>query len=107
MLILIAVLEVLSTLFGAAISGILENVFQEFDIDFEVPKMPETTGMTKFFVWMEIGRVPMIITFCFFLMVFSLAGFGVQSVASTLLLGNQMPWFLASPAVFVAVLPVV
>ena len=69
--------------------------------------MPETTGMTKFFVWMEIGRVPMIITFCFFLMVFSLAGFGVQSVASTLLLGNQLPWFLASPAVFVAVLPVV
>lgn len=108
LLILIAVLEVLSSLFGAAISGILENVFPEFDIDFEVgPEMPETTGMTKFFVWMEIGRVPMIITFCFFLMVFSLAGFGVQSVASTLLLGNQLPWFLASPAVFVAVLPVV
>ena len=107
MLILIAVLEVLSTLFGAAISGILENVFPEFDIDFEVGRNAETTGMTKFFVWMEIGRVPMIITFCFFLMVFSLAGFGVQSVASTLLLGKQLPWFLASPAVFVAVLPVV
>ena len=45
LLILIAVLEVLSTLFGAAISGILENVFPEFDIDFEVgPEMPETTG---------------------------------------------------------------
>ncbi len=112
LLILIAFLEILSTIFGAAISGLLDNAFPDFDFDWDADvdldmDAPDMTGMTKFFVWMEIGRVPMLITFSFFLLVFSLAGFCSQMIASTVLLGHYIPWFLASPAIFVVVLPVV
>ena len=113
LLILIAVLEVLSTIFGAAISGLLDNIFPDFDLhldphgDIDI-HAAEMTGLTKLFVWLEFGKVPMLITFTFFLLVFSLAGFGLQMIASSVpLLGNYIPWFIASPSIFVLVLPVV
>ena len=112
LLILIAILELLSTMFGAAISGVIENALPDFDFGLDPSgevdlNGPEMHGMTKFFVWLEIGRVPMLITLSFFLLVFSLGGFSLQSIAETTLLGHHLPWFLASPAVFVVVLPLV
>ena len=112
LLILIAILELLSTLFGAAISGIVDNLLPDFDFGLDPTgevdlSGTDMNGMTKFFVWLELGRVPMLITLSFFLLVFSLVGFVLQSAAETTLFGHQLPWFLASPAVFVVVLPLV
>ncbi|MBT6958343.1 MAG: DUF1449 family protein, partial [Opitutae bacterium] len=52
LLILIAVLEVLSTIFGAAISGLLENIFPDFDLNLDPHgdidiHAAEMTGLTK------------------------------------------------------------
>ena len=111
-LMLIAVLELLSTLFGTAISGIIDHAMPDFDFGLDPNgevdiHHPDLHGMAKFFVWLEIGKIPVLITLCFFLLVFSLAGFGLQTLAESTLFGHHLPWFIASPAIFVAVLPLV
>lgn len=113
MLIGIALLEGITVLMGAGFSQFLESLLPEIDLpdgdlDIDVEgdidadiEIDTPSIMTRFFGWIKIKGVPMIVVLVVFLTIFSLSGFILQGTVKAVL-NFYLPWYLASlPAVMV------
>ena len=105
LMLMIAVLEGVTTLIGMGISELLESIMPDFDMDMPTADTPHST-LTKLLGWMNFGRVPVLIIFVCFLTAFGALGYTLQymieGVSSQLL-----PQFIAVPIAFVIALPFV
>ncbi|MET0109462.1 MAG: YqiJ family protein [Candidatus Thiodiazotropha sp.] len=110
----IALLEGISTLLGMALSGLIDTLLPEMpdlqgpeiDLDMDLPDADAPYALSRFFSWLRIGQVPVLMLIVIFLTAFGLIGLGIQSLASSTF--NQLiPASLASiPAVLLS-LPMV
>ena len=107
-----ALLEVVTMLFGAGLSGIVENAIDLPDADAGGEGGTEGAGTAHhgvvhgFMSWLEVGRLPLLVSLNVLLGSFALSGFAVQQ-AATAALGHPFGRLVAAavalvPAVFLA-----
>lgn len=108
----LSLLEVLSTLFGAALSQLLDTVVPEVDgllgdVDLaaqssSLSSLPEMAA--QLLVWINLGRVPALILLLLFLTGFGCVGVALQQ-SCVALLGEPLPSWLAAVAATLLALP--
>ena len=108
----IALLEGISTLFGAALSSVIDTMLPG------IPSGPEATlssgieaadadtpfALSRFFSWLRVGEVPVLMLVVIFLTAFSLIGLGLQSLTEQAI-GRLLPGWLASVPTLALSLP--
>lgn len=105
LMLMIAVLEGVTTLIGMGISELVESIMPDFDMDVPTADTPNAT-LTKLLGWINFGKVPVLIIFICFLTAFSVVGYSIQYLiygVSHLL----VPQLLVVPVAFVLALPFV
>jgi hypothetical protein len=105
-LICFALLEGISLIMGLGISDYLSDLLGLSDgSDTAVESSSEYGGGNPFLSWLEVGKVPVLVSVCAFLAAFSITGMLLQQTLVLLGPGPLLPWIAAAVAFFVA-LPV-
>jgi hypothetical protein len=78
LMVLIVFLEFVSAICGFALSGIVDNLFPDFDTGIDIDPDVEIPLFTRIFGWIRIKNVPFLILFVLFLLSFSSFGFILQ-----------------------------
>jgi hypothetical protein len=108
LMLLIALIEGVTTVFGMGLSSILDSLMPELDIDVDIDgaDVQPSSPLTKLLSWLRIGQVPVLVLLVIFLTAFGLLGFGIQSVA-TRLYGSFLPALPAMAGAIALALPFV
>ena len=114
LMLLIALLEGVTTLFGMGLSSLIDSLMPEMDVDLDVDvdadidaaDLPPASSLTKLLAWLRIGQVPALVLLVVFLTAFGLLGLGIQSVA-TRITGGFLPVLPAMLGAFVLAMPMV
>jgi hypothetical protein len=111
----IALLEGISTLLGAALSGLIDAMLPDMPeapnpgIDLnnvDIPDGEAPYALSRFLSWLRVGEVPVLMLIVIFLTAFGLVGLALQSFANDIL-GFLVPGYLmAIPATLLS-LPMV
>lgn len=100
----IAAIEGVGALLGFALSGLLDNLMPELDMDVDAPDLNDHGAFGEFLTWLRLREVPVIVVLIAFLTSFSITGFLIQQLfASTL--GFLLPALIAAAAATFACLP--
>lgn len=105
LMLLIALLEGVTTLLGAGLSNLIDSLLPDVEIDLEVPDT-SSSALSRLLGWLHVGRVPILVIAVIFLTAFGLIGYGIES----LLLGATgmlWPGWIVAIAAFFGALPVV
>jgi hypothetical protein len=102
-LICFALLEGISLLLGLGLSDYLEDLLGLPDGD--ATGEAETGAGSPFLSWLEIGKVPLLVSLCAFLAAFSISGMLLQQILVLTGIGPMVNWAAAGIA-FAAALPV-
>jgi len=113
----VAFLEGVATLLGAGISGFLDSLLPDAEMDLEIPdltansdlgasEVPATTTLSKLLGWLRVGEVPILVLLVIFLTGFGLIGLGIQSFVHTAS-GFLLPGLVASAIALFLALPMV
>lgn len=94
----LGVVEVLSLLLGASISGLLDD-----GLGFHSPGHTDASALGGWMSWLNAGGVPMLVLVVVFFSAFAAIGFALQSVASSMLM--PLPLLIAVPASLALALP--
>lgn len=107
-MLLMALLEGVGTLFGLGFSSLLENLLPDLDLDVDVnlPEGESPLALSRLLGWLRLGQVPALIILIVFLTTFGLMGLFLQSFADRTF-GALAPGWLASIAAFAVSLPMV
>lgn len=95
----LGIVEVLSLLLGASISGLLDDGF-----GFHGPGHADAGVLGGWMSWLNAGGVPMLVLVVAFFSIFAASGFVLQSVASNIL--APLPLLMAVPTAIALALPV-
>lgn len=109
LMLLIALLEGVTTILGMGLSGLLDSIVPDLDVDLDVDIDGDfqTAGpVTRILGWLRIGQVPVLVLLVVFLTSFGLIGFGVQS-ASHRMSGQFLSTYAAVGVSLVLALPLV
>lgn len=108
LMLLIGVLELVALLFGSSVSSSLDGMLPDVELSphTEVGQLDADSALSRFFGWLRIGEVPLLMLLVVFLLSFGLVGLILQSVLLSAL-GVMAPAWLAAPVVLLASLPVV
>ncbi len=109
LMLLMALVEIVSTSIGIGLSELVDSFLPDFDIDLDIDGVEgasSTGGLVKLLGWFRIGEVPVIMLFIVFLTGFGLIGLCLQFL-SMRLVGFYIPTYLAVGISFVLALPVV
>jgi len=108
----IALLEGITAIFGAALSGILDALIPDFDVDIDSNlelldvDAHSPNALSRLLGWLRIGKVPVLILLVIFLTAFGLIGLGIQSLIHGVMSFYLPSYVVSIPAVIIA-LPVV
>lgn len=109
LMIAVALMEGLATVLGAGFSQVIDALFPEADIDFDLDvdgsEVP-SSGLSRLLGWLHVGKVPFLMLLVVFLTAFGLIGLTIQK-ALVVSFGFSLPWFAAVPLAWIASLPVV
>ncbi len=108
LMLVIALLEGAGSLLGAGISGLLDGMLPDIDldIDLDAPDIDGPSGFTKLLGWLRIGQVPALMILIVFLTSFGLIGLALQSFCLSLT-GVFLPGVVAVLPALLLALPVV
>jgi hypothetical protein len=100
----LAILEVVTLLLGFAISGIVDHVMPDIDVDADFDGIPDHPTLSAIAHWLHVGDAPALALFIVFLTGFGLSGWGIQYAA--LEYGGRVwsPWLAALPAALFGIL---
>jgi hypothetical protein len=106
----IALLEGITTVFGAGFSAVLDTLIPDMDIGMDVdldgPEVRTPNAVTRLLGWLRVGQVPILMLLVIFLTAFGLLGLGIQSVTHGIIGAYAPGWMASIPAVVFA-MPVV
>lgn len=102
-MLLLGLFEVISTLFGSTLSGMLDSLLPDVNIDAEVGPEVEGPGLfTQSLSWLGFGVVPFLILLIIFLTCFGLVGLTVQYTMQSIT-GSMLPaWLATLPALLIS-----
>ena len=104
-MLMISILEGITTLIGIGVSELLETFLPDFDINMSSPDTPQSI-LTKLLGWINFGKVPILIIFVCFLTAFGVVGYTLQYLAYSLT-SNLWSQLIMVPAAFVISMPFV
>lgn len=110
-LIILSTINILTALAGLTVFDFMDSWVPDFDGDVMVDDVLSTDSLSPgfmqgFLLWLNLGKVPMVVTLNLFLFFFAVTGFLLLSIASSMGL-DALPWALTMPvAVFAAMVPV-
>ncbi len=107
-MLIIALLEGVTTLLGSGIFSFLDSLLPDIDmdIDMDAPNLDQAGHFTKFLAWIKIGEVPAIVLLVLLLTSFGLFGLAIQLLVQATA-GFLLPALLVSfPAFFLALIVV-
>lgn len=119
---LLALLEILSTLFGTALSGLVDNLMPDLDFDLDIDLDLDTdldidtdvdmsgaggagNSLIALLSWLKVDQVPFLIVLVTFLASFGLLGLGLQAIVANVA-GAPLKASLASIIALPLTLPV-
>lgn len=106
----IALLEGITTLLGAALSGFLDALLPdswlELSHDVASVEFQAESSLAKLLGWLRVGQVPMLMLLVIFLTTFGLMGLSLQSVVHALT-GHLLPAGIATIPALMMTFPVV
>ena len=104
----IALLEGITTVFGAGFSAVLDTLIPDMNVDFDLDgsEIRAPHGVTRLLGWLRVGQVPILMLLVIFLTSFGLLGLVLQSVTHKLV-GFYVPGWLASIPALVLATPMV
>ncbi len=102
----IALLEGITTLLGAGLSSLIENLVPGVDMDAPDGDVTSGSALSRLLSWFRIGEVPVLMLFVVFLTAFGLLGLAVQSSVQSVF-GHFLPATIASIPAFMMALPIV
>ena len=105
LMIMIALLEGITTLIGMGISEMLETVLPDLDFDLSTPDAPQSV-LSKLLGWLNFGRVPLLIIFVCFLSAFGTVGYTLQYLLISTGL-PLLPQLIMVPVAFIISMPFV
>lgn len=100
----IAAIEGVGTLLGFALSGLLDNLMPDLDIDVDAPDLNDHGAFGEFLTWLRLREVPVIVVLIAFLTSFSIAGFALQQILLSTA-GFMLPALVAATVAMFACLP--
>jgi len=104
-MLMIAVLEGITTLIGVGLSELLESILPGFEMEMPTTEAPQST-LSKLLGWINFGKVPVLIIFVCFLTAFGVAGYVLQYLAYGTV-AALIPQLLAVPAALMIAMPFV
>lgn len=110
-MILLASINILTTLVGLEVFDFLDSLIPDLDGDLDIGDALSAESLSPSFLegmllWLNLGRVPLIVTLNIFLFCFSALGFLMLNLAGTIGVSN-VPWLITMPIALVgSVLPV-
>lgn len=102
-MLMISILEGITTLIGLGVSELLETLLPDFDVDISSLDTPQSI-LSKLLGWINFGKVPILIIFVCFLTAFGVIGYGLQYLAYAIT-SNLLPQFMMVPAAFIISMP--
>jgi len=105
LMLMISILEGISTLLGLGLSELIETILPDFEMEISNPDAPQSV-LSKLLGWINFGKVPILIIFVCFLSAFGIVGYLLQYLSLTLT-SNLLPLFFTLPAALVVSLPFV
>lgn len=108
LMLLIGILEVVALVFGASMASSLDSFLPEVELSphTEVGQLEADSALSRFFSWLRIGEVPLLMLLVVFLLSFGLVGLLLQSIMQSVF-GLMLSGWLAVPIVWVISLPAV
>jgi len=98
----LSIIEILTAMIGFQLSDLFEQVVPDIDVDtsinLDVDNDINTPLFTRFLSWLRVGKIPVLILFIVFLIIFSILGLSLQ-----LIIKNVLNIYLPS---LIAVIPV-
>ena len=91
---IIALLEGVSTLLGAGFSSVLETLVPDMDLGLDAPDMESPSAFFKALGWLRVGQVPLLMLLVILLTAFGLIGLSLQAMAQAFT-GSGLPLALA------------
>lgn len=104
LMLMLAALEIISTLVGFGLSSMLDSVMPDFDFDVEAPEFNHSWSGAAFLGWLKFGELPMLIILIVFLTSFGITGLIIQQLAFNLF-GTLLPTWLALVPVLLLSIP--
>jgi len=108
LMVVIGLLELLSTIMGFGVSHALDKVVGalhlDADADLHVGDAHHAGALSQVLGWLHVGKVPILIVFVIFLTLFGLLGLALQALIQGLT-GSMLPAVLAVIPAFVGSLP--
>ncbi|HEX9801762.1 MAG TPA: YqiJ family protein [Gammaproteobacteria bacterium] len=105
-MLLIAVLEGVSTLLGAGLSELLDTLVPGADVDIDAPDLDSSGSLSRLLGWLRFGQVPVLMLLVIFLTAFGLIGLMMQSAMMSAF-GSMLPAAIAWLPATLAALPLV
>ena len=104
----IALLEGVTAVFGAALSGLLDTLIPDLEVDMGLSdvEVQSPHALSRLLGWLRFGKVPVLILLVIFLTGYGLIGLGIQSITNNTV-GFYLPSYVASIPAIVLALPIV
>jgi len=103
LMLFISLLEGLMSIFGAGVSTMLEKVMPSFDIDGDIGgDSSPNIALSKFFNWIRVKKVPVLMLIVIFLTAFGIVGLSIQSFVFNTFGSFWNQWIVAIPTLFIA-----
>lgn len=108
LMLLIGLLELVALLCGSSVSSSLDSLLPEVELSphTEVGQLDADSALSRFFGWLRIGEVPLLMLLVVFLVSFGLLGLILQSLLQASF-GLMAPAWIAVPVVLFLSLPAV
>jgi len=91
------------SIFGAGISTMLENFFPSFDIDGDIAADSNPNiALSKFFNWIRVKRVPILMLIVIFLTAFGIVGLSIQAAIFNTFGSFWSQWLIAVPTLIIS-----
>lgn len=108
LMLLTGILEAVALVFGASMASSLDGFLPEVELSphTEVGQLDADSALSRFFSWLRIGEVPLLMLLVVFLLSFGLIGLIIQSTVQSIFGLLLSAWF-AAPVAWAASLPAV
>lgn len=94
LVVVMALLEVISMAFGAALSGFIDGILPDFGLEADIDAGADLNTGLSLLAWFKVGEIPMLIIVVSFALVFGIVGIVMQiAIANTL--GKPLPGAVA------------
>ncbi len=103
LMLFIAILEGVLAFLGAGISDMIESFIPDISTDFDIDGAQNAFALSKFFAWIRIKQVPILMLLIIFLTSFGLVGLFIQLLLLKFTSIFWSVWIVSIPTIFCSV----